>query len=136
MLFLIGTFGLNFPIFISTMSVIVFHAGASAYGLLTSMMAAGSVLGALMVAARPKPDIPVLLLGATIFGLSCAAAAVMPNYALFSIVLVVIGAAAQTVTTSINSLVQTSTEPGMADAWLRSCSQSRLAERRSARRSW
>ncbi len=113
MLFLIGTFGLNFPIFISTMSVIVFHAGASAYGLLTSMMAAGSVLGALMVAARPKPDIPVLLLGAAIFGLSCAAAAVMPNYALFSIVLVVIGAAAQTVTTSINSLVQTSTEPGM-----------------------
>ncbi len=113
MLFLIGTFGLNFPIFISTMSVIVFHAGASAYGLLTSMMAAGSVLGALMVAARPKPDIPVLLLGAAIFGLSCAAAAVMPNYALFSIVLVVIGAAAQTVTTSTNSLVQTSTEPGM-----------------------
>ncbi len=28
MLFLIGTFGLNFPIFISTMSVTVFHAGA------------------------------------------------------------------------------------------------------------
>jgi len=113
MLFLIGTFGLNFPIFISTMSVIVFHAGAGAYGLLTSMMAAGSVLGALMVAARPKPDIPVLLLGAAIFGLGCAAAAVMPDYVLFSIVLVVIGVAAQTVTTSTNSLVQTSTEPGM-----------------------
>ena len=113
MLFLIGTFGLNFPIFISTMSVIVFHAGAGAYGLLTSMMAAGSVLGALMVAARPKPDIPVLLLGAAIFGLGCAAAAVMPDYVLFSIVLIVIGVAAQTVTTSTNSLVQTSTEPGM-----------------------
>jgi len=28
MLFLIGTFGVNFPIFISTMSVRVFHAGA------------------------------------------------------------------------------------------------------------
>ena len=113
MSFLIGTFGLNFPIFISTMSVIVFHAGAGAYGLLTSMMAAGSVLGALMAAARPKPDIPVLLLGATIFGLGCAAAAVMPDYVLFAIALVVIGVAAQTVTTSTNSLVQTSTEPGM-----------------------
>jgi len=113
MLFLIGTFGLNFPIFISTMSVIVFHAGAGAYGLLTSMMAAGSVLGALMVAARPKPDIPVLLLGAAIFGLGCAAAAVMPDYVLFGILLVVIGVAAQTVTTSTNSLVQTSTEPAM-----------------------
>jgi MFS family permease len=113
MLFLIGTFGLNFPIFISTMSVSVFHSGASTYGLLTSMMAAGSVLGALMVAARPKPGIRLLLIGALIFGLGCATAAAMPNYALFGIVLVVVGTAAQTVTTSTNSFVQTSIEPGM-----------------------
>jgi MFS family permease len=113
MLFLIGTFGLNFPIFISTMSVTVFHAGAAAYGLLTSMMAAGSVLGALMAAARPRPGIPTLLAGAAVFGIGCAVAALMPSYFLFSIVLLVIGIAAQTFTTSTNSLVQTSTEPGM-----------------------
>jgi MFS family permease len=113
MLFLIGTFGLNFPIFISTMSVSVFHAGAGAYGLLTSMMAAGSVLGALMAAARPKPGIRVLLIGALIFGLGCATAAMMPTYVLFGIVLMVVGTAAQTVTTSTNSFVQTSIEPGM-----------------------
>jgi MFS family permease len=113
MLFLIGTFGLNFSIFISTMSVTVFHAGATEYGLLTSMMAAGSVLGALMTAARPRPGIPVLLAGAAIFGIGCAVAAVMPSYVLFGIALVVIGIAAQTFTTSTNSLVQTSTEPGM-----------------------
>jgi MFS family permease len=53
MLFLVGTFGLNFPNFISTMSVTVFHAGASQYGLLSSMMAAGSVAGAL---PRPAPN--------------------------------------------------------------------------------
>ena len=52
MLFLVGTFGLNFPIFISTMSVGVFHAGPGQFGLLTSMMAAGSVTGALLAAAR------------------------------------------------------------------------------------
>jgi MFS family permease len=113
MLFLIGTFGLNFSIFISTMSVTVFHAGAAEYGLLTSMMAAGSVLGALMTAARPRPGIPVLLAGAAIFGIGCAVAAIMPSYVLFGIALVVIGIAAQTFTTSTNSLVQTSTEPGM-----------------------
>ena len=39
MLFFIGTFGLNFPIFISTMSVSVFHKGAGQYGLLSSIMA-------------------------------------------------------------------------------------------------
>lgn len=113
MLFLIGTFGLNFPIFISTMSVSVFHAGAGAYGLLTSMMAAGSVIGALMVAARPRPGIRVLLIGALFFGLGCAAAAAMPNYASFGVALMVVGIAAQTVTTSTNSYVQTSTEHSM-----------------------
>ena len=113
MLFLVGTFGLNFPIFISTMSVSVFHAGAGQYGLLSSMMAAGSVAGALMAAARAKPGIPVLLAGAATFGVGCAVAAMMPNYLAFGIVLFVIGLAAQTFTTSTNSLVQTSTEPGM-----------------------
>jgi MFS family permease len=113
MLFLVGTFGLNFTIFISTMSVSVFHAGAGQYGLLTSMMAAGSVIGALMAAARSKPGIPVLLVGAAIFGIGCAVAALMPSYWLFGLVLVVIGMAAQTFTTSTNSIVQTSTEPNM-----------------------
>jgi MFS family permease len=113
MLFLVATFGLNFSIFISTMAVTVFHAGAGQYGLLTSMMAAGSVLGALMTAARTQSGIPVLLAGAAVFGLGCAAAAVMPSYLLFGGTLVVVGIAAQTLTTSTNSFVQTSTEPAM-----------------------
>jgi MFS family permease len=88
MLFLVGTFGLNFAIFISTMSVTVFHAGAGQFGLLTSMMAAGSVTGALMAAARAKPTIPVLAAGAATFGVACALAAMMPSYALFGLALV------------------------------------------------
>jgi MFS family permease len=113
MLFLVGTFGLNFPIFISTMSVTVFHAGAGQFGLLTSMMAAGSVTGALGVATRTKTGIPILFAAAAVFGIGCAVAAVMPSYALFGAALFVVGVAAQTVTTSMNSLVQTSTEPAM-----------------------
>jgi len=38
---------------------------------------------------------------------------VMPSYLTFGIALIVIGMAAQTVTTSTNSLVQISTEPAM-----------------------
>ena len=113
MLFLVGTFGLNFAIFISTMSVTVFHSGAGQFGLLTSMMAAGSVTGALMAAARAKPTIPVLAAGAATFGVACVLAAMMPSYALFGLALFVVGVAAQTLTTSTNSLVQMSTEPGM-----------------------
>jgi MFS family permease len=113
MLFLVGTFGLNFSIYISTMAVSVFHTGAGQYGLLTSIMAAGSVTGALMAAARTTPGIPVLLAGATVFGAGCAAAVIAPSYALFGAALFVVGIAAQTLTTSTNSLVQTSTEPAM-----------------------
>jgi hypothetical protein len=46
MLFLIGTFGLNFPIFISTMAVNVFHADVRGFGLLSSIMAIGTMTGA------------------------------------------------------------------------------------------
>ncbi|HEU4585572.1 MAG TPA: MFS transporter [Gemmatimonadaceae bacterium] len=110
MLFLVGTFGLNFPIFISTMSVTVFRAGASEYGLLTSVMAIGSVAGALLAARRERPTLALLLAGAGVFGLGCALAASMPNYWLFGLALVVIGISAQTFTTSVNSTVQLSTD--------------------------
>src|SRR5271154_6069702 len=113
MLFLIGTFGLNFPIFISTMSVSVFHAGASQYGVLSSVMAVGSVAGALLAARREKPHIAILLAGAAVFGLGCGLSAIMPNYWLFGLALVLIGVSAQTFTTTVNSMVQLSTEPAM-----------------------
>ncbi|MFL9996690.1 Predicted arabinose efflux permease, MFS family [Burkholderia sp. GAS332] len=113
MLFLIGTFGLNFPIFISTMSVTAFHAGASQYGVLSSTMAIGSVTGALLAARRAKPRMAILLGAAAIFGVSCTVAALMPNYVLFGLALVIVGAATQTFNTSTNSLVQISTDPVM-----------------------
>jgi MFS family permease len=113
MLFLIGTFGLNFPIFISTMAVAVFHTGSRQYGLLTSMMAVGSVIGALLAARRVKPDVRLLLTSSAIFGVGCAVAALMPKYGLFGLVLVIVGVASQTLTTSTNSYVQLSTDPSV-----------------------
>ncbi|UBM08338.1 MFS transporter [Cupriavidus metallidurans] len=113
MLFLIGTFGLNFPIFISTMSVSAFHAGAGQYGLLSSTMAIGSVTGTLLAARRARPRMAILVGAATIFGVGCMFGALMPNAVLFGLMLAVIGASTQTFTTSTNSLVQISTEPAM-----------------------
>ncbi len=114
MLFLIGTFGLNFPIFISTMSVTAFHAGAGEYGFLTSILAIGSVTGALLAAARREaPRVSLLCVSAATFGFGCALAAVMPNQWLFGLALVVVGVSALTFTNSTNSLMQLSTEPVM-----------------------
>jgi MFS family permease len=113
MLFLIGTFGVNFPIFISTMAVGVFHAGAGQFGLLTSMMAIGSVAGALLSARRERPGMGVIVAAAAIFGLGFCIAAAMPSYGLFGGALVIIGLSAQTFSTTANSVIQLSTDPDM-----------------------
>ena len=113
MTFFVGTFGLNFPIFISTMSVTVFRAGASQYGLLTSIMAIGSVIGALLAARRAKPRITLLFGGAMVFGFGLALAAIMPSYWLFAAGLIIVGISAQTLTTTATSVLQMWTEPAM-----------------------
>jgi MFS family permease len=99
MFFLIGTFGANFPIYVSTMTVSVFHAGAGEYGVITSMMAIGSIIGALFVARRARPHMALLMAGVGFFGAGC--------------MLLLTGIAAQVFTTSTNSLIQLSTEPAM-----------------------
>lgn len=111
MFFLIGTFGLNFPIFISTMSVGVFQKGAGQYGLASSIMAIGSVAGALLSARRATPRLGVLRTGALIFGIGLALAAVMPSYLFFCLALIIVGVSAQTFTTTANGIVQLSSEP-------------------------
>ena len=113
MLFLFGTFALNFPIFISTMSVNVFHTGAGQYGLLASMMAVGTVAGALLAARREQPRVTLLFTASCVLTIGFALAAILPGYWLFGSALVLIGIAAQTFTTTANSTMQLSTEPAM-----------------------
>jgi len=113
MLFLIMTFGINFPVFVSTMAVGVFHAGSHEFGLLSSMLAIGSVTGALFAAGRDKTPAALLLVAAAAFGASLALAAAMPTYLSFGLVLIVVGLSAQTFNTTANSTVQLWTEPVM-----------------------
>ncbi|WP_423368690.1 MFS transporter [Burkholderia sp. LMG 32019] len=113
MLFLIGTFGLNFQLFISTMAASVFHVDARGFGVLSSMMAVGTVSGALLAARREQPRFRHLWFGAALFGLGCTLAALAPGYWLFAAALVLTGIAAITFMNSTNSLMQLSTEPAM-----------------------
>jgi MFS family permease len=91
MLFLIGTFAFNFPIFISTMAVNVFHSDASGFGLLSSIMAIGTLSGALFSAGRRRPGLGTLAMGAGVFGGGCTLAALAPGYWWFAAALVVVG---------------------------------------------
>ncbi|WP_315805585.1 MFS transporter [Bradyrhizobium sp. SZCCHNS3002] len=113
MLALIGTFGLNFQIFVSTMAIKVFHSDARGYGLLSSVMAVGTVAGALFNASRHRPRFGALLAGSGLFGLGCTLAALAPTIWLFGAALVVIGVAALMFTNTTNSLMQLATEPSM-----------------------
>ncbi|KQV06502.1 MFS transporter [Leifsonia sp. Root112D2] len=111
MIFIVGTFGLNFPIFTSTMASITFHKGAGEFGLLSSIMAIGSVAGALLAARRERPRVSLLFASATLFGIGCAVSAIMPTYWSFAFSLVIMGIAAQTLMTTANATVQISTAP-------------------------
>lgn len=113
MLFLIGTFGLNFPIFLSTMAVGVFHADARAYGMLSSVLAVGTMAGALSGAGRDKPRFVFLLVSAMVFGIGCSLASIAPSIWLFALALVMIGVAALIFTNTTNSMMQLSTPPAM-----------------------
>lgn len=113
MLFLIGTFGFNFPVFISTMSVSVFDGDSGQYGLLTSCLAVGSITGALIAARRENPTTGLLLVSSLAFGLFCALAALAPNPVLFALALTLTGLSALTFMTASNATMMLTTDPAM-----------------------
>ena len=56
--FFVGTFGLNFQMTSALMATEVFGKGAGEYGLLGSVVAIGSLSGALLAARRGRPRHP------------------------------------------------------------------------------
>jgi MFS family permease len=110
---LVGTFGLNFQMTTALMARLEFHKGASEYGILGSIMAIGSLSGALLAARRERPRLRLLVGATAAFGVFAIAASQMPTYELFAISLIPVGLSALTLMTAANSTVQMSTEPEM-----------------------
>ncbi|MEB4615622.1 MFS transporter, partial [Leucobacter sp. M11] len=106
--FLIGAFAMNFPIVSSTMAV-EFGRGAGEYGLLSSILAIGSLTGALMAARRERARFSVIVIASGMLGIASAVSAVMPTFWTFAISLVLIGFSAVTLLTTANGYVQTTT---------------------------
>ena len=111
--FMLGTFGMNFQITIALMATQVFGVGADAYGVLSSVMAVGSLAAALLAARRTRPRRTVLLVALGGFAVATGALALAPGYVTFAILLVPVGLAALTVMTTANASIQLSVEPAM-----------------------
>ncbi|HKG35547.1 MAG TPA: MFS transporter [Solirubrobacterales bacterium] len=103
---LVGTLGLNFQVILPLLARFSFDGGATAYALLVSAMAAGSVAGALVTGARGRTGPTVVTGSALAFGLLALAAAAAPSLAVEVPVLAALGAASVTFAAAVNSLLQ------------------------------
>lgn len=112
MVFLLGAFGMNFPIFASTMAI-EFGKDADGYGLLSSVLAIGSLTGALLAARRERARIRMVIVGTGLFAVAAGVSAFMPTYALYAVTLMFTGFAVVTTMTTANGYVQTTTDPAL-----------------------
>jgi MFS family permease len=108
----VGTVGLNFQLTLALVSKEVFGRSAASYGLLSAMLAAGSLLGALASARRTGPPRQRrLFLSATAFALLEVAVGFAPTFEVMALLLVPTGVAVLTFTTTANATVQLGSAP-------------------------
>ncbi|MFJ6027879.1 MFS transporter [Pseudarthrobacter sp. NPDC092424] len=107
----LGAFGMNFTIINALMSTTEFHAGPGEFGLLGSIMAVGTLAGALLAARRAGPRLRFLLGGALGLGFFTLLAGASPSFWLYAAALVPVGLATITFLNSCNTSIQLSVEP-------------------------
>ncbi|MGC0249452.1 MFS transporter [Pseudactinotalea sp. Z1748] len=111
--FVIGGLGLKFQMTSAVMAHDEFGMGAGEYGVLGSILAIGSLAGALMAARRQRPRLRLVLGAAFGFGISSGAMAMMPTYELFALSAIPVGYFSLTMLTSANAAIQITTDPNV-----------------------
>jgi MFS family permease len=109
----VATFGLNFSVVLPLLARFTFGRGAGTFGFLTSMMASGALIGALVNAARPRPTKRWLILSAAAFGSLVTAASMAPSLPVLAALLVPIGAASISFIAAANTTLQLHSDPAM-----------------------
>ncbi|QNP75912.1 MFS transporter [Streptomyces roseirectus] len=109
----VGTFGFNFPVYLSAFADDVFHAGAGSYSLFNTLMAVGSLAGALLAARRGTSRMRVLIGAAVAFGAIEVVAAFAPSLWVFALFMIPLGMFGMTVNVTANTGIQLSTDPAM-----------------------
>jgi MFS family permease len=114
LIFIIGTFGMNFQITTALLAKHVFHRSAGGYGLLSAALAVGACAGAVLAARRTqRPSPQFLLMTALAFSVLEIVTGLMPNFLATAALLVPTGLLMITVATAANSSVQLGVEPTM-----------------------
>ncbi|MDR1354771.1 MAG: MFS transporter [Propionibacteriaceae bacterium] len=113
LVFTMATFGMNFNITNATMAIRVFGKDAAEYGLLGSMIAIGTLSGALSAAAAERPRLRVILLGTLGFAFFAGVASLAESYLVYALLLIPTGYAMLRVVNTANATVQTSTPAGL-----------------------
>ncbi|MFZ4177232.1 MFS transporter [Streptomyces griseoincarnatus] len=106
-----GTFALNFPVHLSAFADDVFHAGAGAYSLFNTLVAAGSLAGALLAARHESARRRLPFLAALAFGALQTVAGAAPTLWSFALLMIPMGLFAMVVNVTTNATMQTSTAP-------------------------
>lgn len=109
----VGAMGLNFQLTSAVMATEVFGKGAEEYGILGSVLAIGSLTGALIAARRRHPRVRIVIAAAFAFGIVSGLMAIAPTWELYVLSCVLVGWTSLTMMTSANATVQMTTEPGM-----------------------
>lgn len=109
----VGTFGFNFPIWLTAFADEIFHGGAGMYSFFNILMAAGSLAGALLAARRRSSRLRMLAAAGIAFGLLEIIASLSPSVWLFAILLVPIGMIGLTTNIIANTSVQMAADPAM-----------------------
>ncbi len=109
--FFATSFGLNFNIFNTMMATAVFDKSAAEYGALGSILAVGSLSGAIVSARLEKKRDPKFVMrGAMLFSLVLIGSAFAPNYLTYAIFLPFIGFIALVTFIAANTMVQLRTD--------------------------
>jgi len=108
---ILGAFGMNFPVINSLMATTEFRMGPSEFGLLGSIMAVGTLAGALLAARRSGPRLRFLLGGALGLGIFTVLGSIAPTFWVYAAILIPVGLASITFLNSCNTSIQLSVEP-------------------------
>jgi len=113
MVFFAGTFGMNFQITSALMATQVFGKGAGEFGVLGSVMAIGSLAGALLAARRTRIRMRLLVGAALGFGAANIVAGLLPTYVAFAAFVPLIGLCTLTLLNSANATLQLESDPAL-----------------------